>query len=128
VALRIEEDLDLLGKAFHGRPGLPAAEIQRFGRQRPIGDGEKLFRFLQLHVADPTTAFLDTHTQSNNQPAEKRSVFPPSGHGWKTKLSKRRNRPNNQFLRAIFEKRWASLFSKGLLLKIASPIRIRIVA
>jgi hypothetical protein len=90
---RIEEDLDLEKHFTAGRDYLLLKFEDLAVNVR--SETAKLFRFLQLPVTDLTTAFLDTHTQSNNQTAEKDpfSTVRQSdavAFSWKTKLSKKK--------------------------------------
>jgi hypothetical protein len=88
---RIEEDLDLLEKHFKAGRDYLLLKFEDLAINVQ-SETAKLFRFLQLPVTNLTTAFLDTHTQSNNQTAEKDpfSTVRKSdavAFGWKTKLS-----------------------------------------
>jgi carbohydrate 6-sulfotransferase 6 len=88
---RIEEDLDLLEKHFKAGRDYLLLKFEDLAINVQ-SETAKLFRFLQLPVTNLTTAFLDTHTQSNNQTAEKDpfSTVRKSdavAFGWKRKLS-----------------------------------------
>jgi hypothetical protein len=91
---RIEEDLDLLEKHFTAGRDYLLLKFEDLA-VNVRSETEKLFCFLQLPVTDLTTAFLDTHTQSNNQTAEMDpfSTVRQSdavAFSWKTKLSKKK--------------------------------------